>query len=139
MARDKKDKIGTTGDISLGGSEGCSLSIGTLLGRKTPPKEKTPPDAPPQAPHGDTASLAALQQATLHRESSGRGGRTVVLVSFKPPLSAQAAEEVARKMRKGLGCGAHVVNGKVVLQGDIQDRAIQWLERQGVKKTVKGN
>ncbi len=146
MGRGKKEKIDDRGDLSLDGGNAFSLSIGELLGksRKAEPSEPpaakkdaaTGPAVPPMA-SGDF--LRGVQQATLHREASGRGGRTVTLVSLRPEPNPQTAEALAKAMRKGLGCGSHVEGAKVVLQGDIQDRAGQWLEKQGVKRVVMGN
>lgn len=83
--------------------------------------------------------LAGAAQATLHRESSGRGGRTVTVLTLKPAPAAQAADAIAKAMRKGLGCGSRVEGAKIVLQGDIQERAKAWLAPRGVKKIVMGN
>ena len=145
MARDKKKKIGRDGEVTLGEDADFSVSIGQALGltRETPADEKTAVEKIPKkspAPGGDAdATLASATQATLHREASGRGGRVVTVVSLKPAPNAQTAELLAKAMRKGLGCGSHVENGKIVLQGDIQDRAEGWLAKRGVKKIVMGN
>ena len=48
-------------------------------------------------------------------------------------------EKLAREMRKGLGCGSFVEEGNVILQGDICDRAREWLLKNGVKEVVCGN
>lgn len=92
------------------------------------------------SPAADVAAyLKSLRQATLHRESSGRGGRTVTVVSCSPAPPGSLRGEAARVMRKGLGCGSHVEGEKIVLQGDIQARAEAWLAKQGVRKVVRGN
>ena len=131
MARETKKRI----DFN---EQDFSVSIGEAMGMAKkadkslkPPKEKSEP-----APVG---SLESVQQFTLHRESSGRGGRIVTAVSIKPPLAPAAAESLAKAMRKGLGCGSHVENGRIILQGDIQERAEQWLVKQGARRVVMGN
>lgn len=151
MAREKKGKIKKSDalsglrEISLGDDEGLSVSIGAMLGRAEvgEKKEKKISGAEGKRETGDatdvTAYLKSLQQATLHRESSGRGGRIVTAVSCKPAPSPKLADELARTMRKGLGCGSHVEGEKIALQGDIQERAEAWLAKQGVKKVVMGN
>ncbi len=151
MAREKREKLkksdclSSQREISLGDEGGLSISIGAMLGReeggakaekKAPaPEEKKAPDAVIDS----AAYLKSLQQATLHRESSGRGGRVVTVVSCRPSPPAKLADELARAMRKGLGCGSHVEGDKIILQGDIQERAGAWLAKQGTKRVVMGN
>ena len=142
MAKSKKKKIGEQGDISFDGDEKLSLSIGALSGAPhTPSEPKTPePKAVPGQPGSDIALfLKSIQQVTLHRESSGRGGRIVTAVATKPAPDKATAETLARTMKKDLGCGAHVENLRVLLQGSIQTRAEEWFLKQGVKKIVMGN
>lgn len=148
VAREKKRKIEQDGDVSVGQEQGLSMSIGSLFGKpdiqtedsKDKPKQSTPPPLKASAnPMDVNAFLLSLTQATLHREASGRGGRTVTIVGMKPEPNTKLAEEIAKAMRKGLGCGSHVEGTKVVLQGDIQERAEAWLTKQGTKKVVMGN
>ena len=49
------------------------------------------------------------------------------------------AEELAKALRKGLGCGSHVGEECIVLQGNIADRAEEWFAKKGVKRIVLGN
>ena len=148
VAREKKKKMERNGDVSIGQEQGLSISIGSLLGKsetRTDTAEEKPKQAAAPKPRISTdptdvgTFFRSLVQATLHREASGRGGRTVTIVSLKPEPNTKLAEEIAKAMRKGLGCGSHVEGAKVVLQGDIQERAEAWLLKQGAKKVVMGN
>ena len=136
----KKVEIGTAGM-----EEGLSLSIGALLGKEVPPQSVEETRNP--AKKTETAKerqktlaelLAGLTQVTLHRESSGRGGRMVTLVRLKGN-ELPDAEELAKALRKGLGCGSHVGEECIVLQGNIADRAEEWFAKKGVKRIVLGN
>ena len=145
----KKKKPGDrwdSGQISFEADADFSVSLGELFGKpgqaahvenaeKDAKREKHPKNEI-ELPEG---FLASVTQATLHRESSGRGGRTVVAVSIKPEPDARTAEALAKAMRKGLGCGTHAEGQKVILQGDIQERAADWLMKRGVGRTVMGN
>lgn len=141
--RGKKKKIEVgTADVQ---AEGLSLSIGALLGREIPPKSAAETQMPAQktgaakgAQKTLTELLPGLTQVTLHRESSGRGGRRVTLVRLKGG-ELPDAEELAKALRKGLGCGSHVEEESIVLQGDIADRAEEWFAKKGVKRIVLGN
>jgi translation initiation factor 1 (eIF-1/SUI1) len=144
MSGGKKKKSGDSwdfGQISLGGESKFSLPIGDAVGK--PVIQPAPADCPAKGDKPEPASygklLASAAQATLHRETAGRGGRTVVMVGIKPEPDEQTALELAKAMRKGLGCGAHVEGRKVVLHGDIKERAAAWLSKAGVRKVVMGN
>lgn len=147
MARDKRKKIGGEGDITQSSDSALSVSIGAALGMSNdaaPKAEKS--ESKPQKisarqpqPIDADAFLASTSQATLHRESSGRGGRTVTAVTLKPAPDPATANEISKSMKKGLGCGSQVEGTRIILQGDIQDRAKQWLEKKNVAKIVKGN
>ena len=143
MAKNKKKRIDQQGEISLASDEKLSLSIGALSGLSEAIPSKPKPSAQSSASEssgGDIASfLKSVQQVTLHRESSGRGGRIVTAVATKPAPDKHTAEALARTMKKDLGCGAHVENLRVLLQGSIQTRAEEWFLKQGVKKIVMGN
>lgn len=139
----KSDALSGSGEISLQDEGRLSASIGALLGGKgVEPAEKSPaPEAGKEANSAMDVSayLKSLRQATLHRESAGRGGRVVTAVSCSPAPPPRLGGELARAMRKGLGCGSHVEGEKIILQGDIQERAGAWLTKQGVRKVVMGN
>lgn len=146
MPRDKRKKIADEGDIKIGGSAVFSVSLGEATGLAKPSqaasdsvgKKLEKPDATPKNADPD-AYLKAVSQATLHRESSGRGGRIVTVVTLKPVPDSTTAEAVSKAMKRGLGCGSHVEGIKIVLQGDIKDRAAQWLEKKSAAKIAMGN
>ena len=100
----------------------------------TAPASPTPTSAPDQADR----LLARAGKLVLRREKKGRGGKTVTLLSGLE-LHPAGYEEVAKALRKGLGCGSSVEAKTIVLQGDIQERAETWLRAHGATKVVQGN
>ena len=78
-----------------------------------PPARPTPAPAPtPPKPKG---------RLILRRETKERGGKTVVVISSFPGPGAMpgaALEELARTLRKQLGCGGTVDGREIVIQGD---------------------
>lgn len=141
MPKDGKKKKLTIGDgFTVGSAESFCISLGELTG--APKKEKAPEkkeEKPNRSAGQDSSlSLANVQKITLHRQSSGRGGRVVTVVTLSGGEGIDL-ETLAKEMRKGLGCGSRVENGKVVLQGEIQDRAAEWFGKRGVKRVVMGN
>lgn len=72
----------------------------------------------------------------IRRELKGRGGKTVTRISGLP---AAHREALASQMKKKLGCGAVIEGDDVVLLGDLQDRAADWLTERGAPRVIKGN
>lgn len=134
MGRENKKTNKTNKEIDFG-KEDFAVSIGEATGFSSPCKTgRTSNEA------ASAAEIAAsARQFTLHRESSGRGGRIVTAVSTSPEQSPSALETLAKAMRKGLGCGSHVEGKRIILQGDIQERTEQWLSKHGAGKVVMGN
>ena len=97
-----------------------------------PAKKAEPKPEPTATPKGDPFPAKLV----LRREKKGRGGKTVTRLSG---VSAHALEDVAKQMKKGLGCGALVEGDDIVLLGSLVDRAAEWLEKAGAKKVVRGN
>jgi translation initiation factor 1 (eIF-1/SUI1) len=138
VAREDKKRLGSEGDISLGNQSGVGVSIGSILGRG---ENKT--SGQPRPETKETADAAAdsakVTAAIIRRETAGRGGRTVTSVELRPEPDARRAGETARLLRRYLGCGSFVEGKKIILQGDLGDRAAAWLENQGVKKITRGS
>lgn len=143
MAKDKKGKVTSGEGFSLGDEGGFSLSIGALLGKETK-HEKKEAEAKSESKKDIASSwqaqpvpLSKLAKVSLQRRTAGCGGKTVTVVSLPKecPLNLEA---LAKDMRKALGCGSRAEEGKIILQGDICDRAEDWFIKNGVKKVVKG-
>ena len=146
--KSKKTKIEKSGDLSLGSEGNFSLSIGEALGGKLPGEDsfatqnEKPEHNGRQSRKSESPSQTGKEspeKVILHRQSAGRGGRIATIVDVRPQLDTDALLDLAKNMRKGLGCGSHVEDGKIILQGDIGDRAEDWFAKRGVKKIVRGN
>jgi translation initiation factor 1 (eIF-1/SUI1) len=84
----------------------------------------------------DLSFIQSVTQAALHMERAGRGGRTVTAITLKPELGKKETELMAKALRQGLGCGSHIEDAKIIIQGDNRERAKIWLEKHGVKRVV---
>ena len=93
-------------------------------------------DQPQAAPAPASSEDPFAQKLVLRREKKGRGGKTVTRVSG---VARGALEDVAKQMKKGLGCGALVEGDDIVLLGSLVDRAADWLQQQGARNIVRGN
>jgi uncharacterized repeat protein (TIGR03833 family) len=67
-------------------------------------------------------------------ESRGRSGKVVTRISGLP---AENLDAIASRLRRGLGCGASVERGDVILQGSLAERASEWLDRAGDLRALR--
>jgi translation initiation factor 1 len=77
------------------------------------------------------------EKVVVRKTKKGHGGKTVTVVQgvLKP-----VRDDLAVTMKKSLGCGGGVDDdGDIVLNGDLVDRVIAFLEAQGAKKIVRGS
>src|SRR5690606_31406947 len=102
-------KPGDVEDPRGGGS-----SLGDLLRAKGLSGTTTSEAAPPPAPTTVTGSERLGGKIVVRRSRKGRGGKTVTLVQGVDG----GVEELARRLRKALGCGTSVDDGEIVVQGD---------------------
>lgn len=87
-----------------------------------------------QRPAGDEPVPARIV-FKLRIEKTGRGGKTVTVIDGLPRNAAFAAE-LAKELKRSCGTGGALREGALELQGDLRDRAREFLTRKG--HTVKG-
>jgi len=91
-----------------------------------------PAEPPPAAP--TPAPAKSRGRVILRRETKHRGGKTVVVISDFPgpgALPAPALDELARTLRKQLGCGGTVEGREIVIQGDRPAAVAEALRKLG--------
>lgn len=109
------------------------------LARPEPDRESSPAEAAsPQPSSGPTASspagsAPAPRRAVVRIEKKGRGGRTVTRIE-RLGLDADALAALATRLRRALGCGGAVEGEDIIVQGDVRDRVVAWLEADGVTR-----
>ena len=97
-------------------------------------EESPSPTADPESEEAEGAEQHA--GLVVRREKKGRGGKTVTRVSGLT-LEPSALSELAREMKRALGCGATVEEADVLLQGALTERAAEWLrKRLGARVTI---
>jgi len=100
------------------------------------PSGKPAKPAPEPSPREAEAAPGGGVRAVVRREKKGRGGKTVTRVSGVEVRGA-ALEELARDMKRALGCGASVDGEDVLLQGALTERAAEWLRsKRGLRVTI---
>ncbi len=139
----KKGKLPSGEGFTLGADESLGMSIGALFrgnGNKEEPlalvsEEKIGKVKNIDSEKESESGISRLSRVSLQRQTAGRRGRTVTAV-IVPKDSNIDRDQLAKEMRKGLGCGSFVENGNVILQGDICDRTRDWLLKKGVKEVI---
>lgn len=101
-----------------------STSSGDL--RKQPKKTPTVRSLPPNQ-----------QTAYLHRESKGRGGKTVTLVK-NLTLSPDDLKALATQLKQACGTGGTIKDGIIEIQGDHREKIAGVLIKMGYKAKVAG-
>ena len=83
-------------------------------------------------------SLPPQQQtAYLHRESKGRGGKTVTLVK-KLTLSEKDMKALAKKLKRACGSGGTIKDGVIEIQAEHREKIADVLRKQGYKVKLSG-
>lgn len=77
------------------------------------------------------------QTAYLHRDSKGRGGKTVTIIK-KLILSEEDMKELAKRLKQVCGTGGTVKDGAIEIQGEHRDRIAEELRKLGYKVKIAG-
>ncbi len=91
--------------------------------------------------HKKSASRTSLppqqQTAYLHRESKGRGGKTVSLVK-NLVLSDADLKTLAKQLKRACGTGGTIKNNVIEIQGEHREKIAAVLRKQGYKVIIAG-
>jgi translation initiation factor 1 len=83
-------------------------------------------------------SLPPNQQTLyLHRDSKGRGGKSVTLVK-KLVLSEEDMKELAKKLKQVCGSGGTVKDDVIEIQGEHREKIADALQKMGYKVKIAG-
>ena len=78
------------------------------------------------------------QQLILKLEKKGRGGKTVVIIENFVGTE-NALKELAKEIKNHCGTGCSTKEGTILIQGDVREKIIQFLQNKGFKtKRVGG-
>lgn len=73
----------------------------------------------------------------LRRETKGRGGKTVIVITGIP-LDAAALTTLAGELKRRCGCGGTAKDGVIEIQGDHADVLLTELAKRGYKAKRAG-
>jgi translation initiation factor 1 len=106
-----------------------SSETGLVKPAKSAPHAKARPQANQAAPADGTVRL--------RRETKGRGGGTVIVISGIP-LSGAPLKELAGALKKRCGCGGTIKDGIIEIQGDHRDTLLLELQSRGYRVKLAG-
>lgn len=72
---------------------------------------------------------AGSNRVEVRREKKGRGGKVVTLVSWLAGAPPEPISDFAKAMARALGTGARVEGARIVIQGDLTQRAAELLAK----------
>jgi len=87
------------------------------------------PDTPARRPVKD--------HVHLKRESKGRGGKTVTLVTDLP-LTSEEIKSLAKELKQVCGTGGTVKDDIIEIQGEHREKLKSCLESKGFKVKISG-
>jgi translation initiation factor 1 len=124
------EKIPTGGGQPLGQNPFGALSQAGL------------PSAPvPKAATGATQPAIPAKnrgRVDILRETNGRGGKTVTVVTGFVGIGLPEKETLAKKMRAACGCGGTVKDGRIEIQGDQRETVAKILTEAGFRPVFAG-
>ena len=77
------------------------------------------------------------QTVYLHRDSKGRGGKSVTLVK-KLVLSEENMKELVTKLKQICGSGGTIKDGVIEIQGEHREKIAEALKKLGYKVKIAG-
>ena len=91
-----------------------------------------------QTQSGNVISLPPQQQTVyLHRDSKGRGGKSVTLIK-KLVLSEDDMKDLAKKLKQVCGSGGTVKDNVIEIQGEHREKIADALMKMGYKVKIAG-
>ncbi|MDQ6989465.1 MAG: translation initiation factor [Mariprofundaceae bacterium] len=79
----------------------------------------------------------AKQGVRIQRESKGRGGKAVSVISGLN-MPEDALKKLGKTLKAQLGTGGAIKNGHVEIQGDHREKLLELLAKQGIQAKIAG-
>ena len=114
-------------------SEYSRLVYSTGQGRLDAGVRRAPARRGPPTPQGPRVPNDGIVR--VHRDRSGRKGKTVTLVTGVP---SNAQGDVATKLKRALGTGGALQDGVIEIQGDHREVIAARLSAMGFKVKIAG-
>ena len=124
-------RISTDGGPSFGQNPFAELNSDGL-----PPGPKESPADRPAAE--STAPRKNRGRVDIKRQTAGRGGKTVTVVTGFVGIGLPEKERLAKQIQKACGTGGTVKNGAIEIQGDKRAEVARVLAEAGFRPVFAG-
>lgn len=122
--------VPTDGGPGLGHNPFGDLSSAGLPAGSTPPRPAPPAPA--------AAAPRNRGRVDILRETGGRAGKTVTVVTGFCGIGEPEKERLAKAMRAACGCGGTVKDGRIEIQGDQRETVARILQEAGFRPVFAG-
>lgn len=129
------------GKISTDGGQGLGQNpFAALSGAGLPVAPKAVLAAAQGASKGKPVVMPEKNRGRveIRRETGGRGGKTVTVVSGFVGIGLPEKEQLSKKMRAACGCGGTVKDGAIEIQGDQREKIAEILSAAGFRPVMAG-
>lgn len=127
-------RIPTDGGQSLGQNPFAKLSSEGL-----PPAPASQPAEPANQSSIETPSPRKNRgRVDIMRQTAGRGGKTVTVVTNFVGIGLPEKEKLAKAMQKACGTGGTVKEGRIEIQGDKREAVARILAEAGFRPVFAG-
>jgi translation initiation factor 1 len=116
--------------VELNPAQGGLAGLGQALSGLNLGPRPTAPEVRADAPQPLRAKK--LGRVVLRKETAHRGGKTVIVIDqFPGSISDDALGDLARDLRKAIGCGGAVKDRTIEIQGDHPAQIRRFLQAAG--------
>jgi len=112
-------------------SPAASLVFSTGVGRICPGCRRPAADCVCRTASGAAAGARASAPVRVSRQTQGRAGKGVTVISGLP-LQPAELEQLATELKRRCGSGGTVREGTIEIQGEHRDTLVAELERRGI-------
>jgi translation initiation factor 1 len=131
------NKVPTDGGMPLGQNPFAQLTaVGT--GERKPDTGKLESTQSISNPVSEIRNPKNRGRVDITRQTAGRGGKTVTVVSGFMGISQAEKEQLAKKMQKACGAGGTVKGGCIEIQGDKREPVAKILAAAGFRPVFAG-
>jgi len=95
------------------------------------------PPGPPAPPTAEP-SRKSRGRVDIIRNTAGRGGKTVTVITNFVGIGLPEKERLAKEMQKACGTGGTVKDGRIEIQGDKREEVARILTRAGFRPVFAG-
>jgi translation initiation factor 1 len=95
------------------------------------------PPGPPDKP-AETLRRKSRGRVDIIRNTAGRGGKTVTVVTNFVGIGLPEKEKLAKEMQKSCGTGGTVKDGRIEIQGDKREEVARILTKAGFTPVFAG-